>query len=123
MLRGGNAPSTPSTGGDLKCGMDPLFGFDVGRADNLAPLLGFCGNEFFELGGGGRKHGAAQNGKPRLCLGIGESRIDLLVELLNNLRWGVFGSTDPLPPACFKARQELTYGRNIRQGRRARRSG
>jgi hypothetical protein len=61
-----------------------LLHFDVGRPDHLAPLLGFVGDELPELGGRGRKHGAAQVGKPRLNHGIGKSRVDRLVELIND---------------------------------------
>src|SRR5438552_3769250 len=63
----------------------PLVSLDVRRPDHLAPLLDFIGNELAE--GGRRKHkwSAPKIGKPRLDLGIGETRIDLLVELVNDL--------------------------------------
>src|SRR5262245_1008981 len=44
---------------------------DVGRADHLAPLLGFCGDEFAEVGRRADKRCAAQVGQPLLNLGIG----------------------------------------------------
>src|SRR5260221_10527570 len=96
-----------------------LISLDVGRADNLAPLLGFCSNEFSELGGRGRKHGAAQVGKPRLDLWIGESSIDLPVELLNDLRRRVPGDTDTLPNARLQAGHEIAHRRDVRQCWRA----
>src|SRR5262245_35662280 len=52
---------------------------DARELDHLGPLLGFLGNEFPEIGGRERDHGAAALGKPRLDLGISKAGVDLLV--------------------------------------------
>src|SRR5262249_11112138 len=57
----------------------PLVGFDIGRPDHFAPLLGLVGDELTEAAGRARKDAAAEVGKPRLDLGIGEASVDLLV--------------------------------------------
>jgi len=54
---------------------------DVGSPDHLGPFLGFVGDELTKIGRRARKHRAAQVGKTRLEFGIGESRVDVLVEL------------------------------------------
>jgi hypothetical protein len=67
---------------------------DVGRADHLAPLLGFLGNELPEVGGRARKRGATQIGKARLDLGIDKGRVDLLIEFVDDLNWRVLSLTE-----------------------------
>src|SRR5262249_27573557 len=52
---------------------------DACELHHLAPLLGFLGDEFTEVGGREREHVATQVGKPRLDLGVGEAGIDLTV--------------------------------------------
>jgi len=86
--------------------------FDAGELDHLAPLLGFLGDELAGVGGQEREHVATQVGKARLDLGIGEARIDLLVELLNNLGRRVLGRADAEPLARLIASHELTHGRD-----------
>src|SRR5215831_13319601 len=56
----------------------PLVGFDIGRPDHFAPLLGLVGDKLTEVAGRARKDAAAEVGKPRLDLGIGEASVDLL---------------------------------------------
>jgi hypothetical protein len=46
------------------------FCLDVGRPDDLGPLLGFVGDELAEIGGRAHEHCAAKLGEPRLNLGI-----------------------------------------------------
>src|SRR4029453_6262014 len=72
---------------------------DVGRPDHLGPLLGFVGDELAEIGGRADKRRASKVGKPRLHLGIGEAGVDLLVELVDDLRRRVLGYTDAIPVA------------------------
>ena len=48
-----------------------------------------------EVGGRARKHGAAQIGKPRLNLGIGEGGVDLVVELVDDLGRRALGTPTP----------------------------
>ena len=58
-----------------------LLGLDVGGPDNLAPLFSFRGDKLAEIGGRTDKRFTAKVGKPCLYLGIGEPRVNLLVEL------------------------------------------
>src|SRR5947208_16989471 len=61
------------------------FRFDVEGPNDVQPLLGAIGNELAKVGGREREHVATQVGKPRLDLGIGKARVDLLVELVDDL--------------------------------------
>src|SRR5262245_39092541 len=70
---------------------------DVGRADHLAPLLGFVSDELPEIGGCTGKHRAAQVGKPRSHLGIGEARIDLRIEFVDDFGGRVLGRAYSIP--------------------------
>src|SRR5712692_10327717 len=76
-----------------------LVWLGTGELDHLGPLLCFVRNELAEVGRGKGKHRAAQLGEPRLQLRVDESRIDLLVELVNDLRGRVLRSADPVPRA------------------------
>src|SRR5215831_10196190 len=58
---------------------------NVRRTDHLGPLLGFRRDEAAKVGGRARNHCTAQIGEPCLKLGIGEARVDLLVELVDDL--------------------------------------
>src|SRR5262245_40864682 len=62
-----------------------LFRLGARELDDLGPLLGVFGDELCKVGGRARKRSAAQVGKPRLDLGVSETRIDLLVELVDDL--------------------------------------
>src|SRR6516164_3484749 len=53
---------------------------DVGRPNNLGPLLGLVSDELAKVGGGAWHHRCAKVGQPRLDLGIGEARVDLTIE-------------------------------------------
>ena len=66
---------------------------------------------------------AAQVGKPRLHLGIGEGRVDLLVELVDDLGGRVLGCADAVTKCRLVARHEFADGRDVRQRLRARRRG
>src|SRR5262245_21187062 len=72
---------------------------DVEGPDDVAPLLRFVGDELAEVGGRSGQHGAAQIGEARLDLGIGECRIDFLVEDIDDLGRRVLGNADSLPSA------------------------
>src|SRR5262249_37711400 len=92
-----------------------LFRLDVGRADDFAPLFGFVGDELAELAGREREHVATEIGKPRLQLGVGQGRIDFLIELVDDLRRRVPGRADAEPTARLVARHKITYGREVSQ--------
>src|ERR1700730_13499103 len=79
----------------------------VGRPDHLAPLLGFFGDELAKVSRRSCKRHGAQVGKPRLDLGIAETGVDLLVELLDDLCGGVLGRPDSRHPDTLLAWQNL----------------
>ena len=105
---------------NMECPADQLR-LDAGEPDHLAPLLGFVRDELAEVGGRARKHRAAQIGKPRLHLGIGERGVDLPVELVDDLGGRVLGRADAEPRARLVARHEIAHGRDLGQRLRARR--
>ena len=76
---------------------------DACELDHLGPLLDFVGDELFKVGGRTREHRGSQVGEAFLHVGIGKSGIDLLVELLNNLRRRGFGYDDPIPSSRLVA--------------------
>src|SRR5262249_19746912 len=61
--------------------------FDALELHHLAPLFGLYGDKLAEVGGRAWKCSGAPLGKPRLHLGIGKGRVDLRVELVNDLGW------------------------------------
>jgi len=60
-----------------------------------------------EVGRRTDKHRGAEVGKPRLQLCIGEARIDLLVEPVDDLDGRFPGRADAEPAACLVARYEF----------------
>src|SRR5215831_15994791 len=58
---------------------------DVEGPDDVAPLLGFFGDELSKVSGRTREHRAAQVSETGLYLGVVESHVDLLVELVDDL--------------------------------------
>jgi hypothetical protein len=97
-----------------------LIRLDPSELDNPGPLLGVFDDEFAEVSGRASKRSAAQVGETSLDLGIGESGVDLPVQLTNHLRGCVFGRARPELEACRVARHEFAHGRNLRQKVRAR---
>jgi hypothetical protein len=87
--------------------------------DHPGPLLRLVGDEPSEVGGRTRKRCAAQISEPRLDLGIGEPRIDLFVELVDDVGGRVLGNADAIPLAGLVARHELAHGWEVRQRLRA----
>src|SRR5262245_30177389 len=71
--------------------------FEPRELHDLGPLFGFVGNEFSEIGGRAWQRRTAQIGKARLELGISESGINLLVELVDDLSGSVFRHADAVP--------------------------
>jgi hypothetical protein len=84
-------------------GISASLSLDIRGADHLAPLFGFVGDQLAEVGGRTGKHNAAQVGKPRFNLGIDEARVDILVELFDDL-----GGP---PGSLLHARRELSSAR------------
>src|SRR5262245_7302271 len=96
---------------------------DVEGPDEFAPLLRFVGDELAKVGWRVCEHVATQVRKPSLQFGIGEARIDLLVEFVDDLGGRVLGRADAEPSACLVARDEFAHRRDIRQRGRAIRRG
>src|SRR5207248_6160294 len=76
---------------------------------HLAPLLGFFGDKFSEIGGRARERSGAQVGKLRLHVWIGEGRVDLPVKLVDDLHRRILGGTDAMKSTCLITRHELAY--------------
>src|SRR5207248_4093714 len=91
---------------------------DVGRPDHLAPFFSFVSDELTEVGGRTGEHGATQF-EQRLDLGVGEARIGLLVELVDNLGGRIPRCAEAPHCARFVARDELTHCGQVRQSLRA----
>src|SRR4029434_5271376 len=85
---------------------------DVEGPDDIAPLLRFVRDVLSEVRGREHEHVATQVGKPRLDFGISQARIDLFVELVDDLGRRVFRGADAGPEDRLKARHELTHGRD-----------
>src|SRR5262249_5072409 len=83
---------------------------DAREFHHLAPLIGFVDDELAEVGGRPRNHHYAKVGETRLDLGIGEARIDLFVEPVDNLRGRVLRRADAEPLACLITRYEISHG-------------
>src|SRR5262249_20909589 len=98
-------------------------GLDVGGPDHLAPFVGFFGDQLAELGRRSRQRRAAEVSETGLHLRIGESRVDLFVELVDDLGRRGPWYAEAVPITHLVARQELTHGRDVRQCLRARPGG
>src|SRR5215470_6520337 len=75
------------------------LGLNVGGTDHFAPLLGLICDELGEVGGRHRHRHAANVGEPCLNLGIGEARIELSVELIDDLGRRALRCADAVPGA------------------------
>src|SRR6476659_3481825 len=78
--------------------------------DHLAPFLGFVCDELSEVCGRARQQRAAQIGKPRLDLGIVETGISLLVELVDDLDGCVPWHTQAGPETRLIAGHKIGHG-------------
>jgi hypothetical protein len=88
-----------------------LVRLDVRRPDHLAPLLGFVCDQFSEIGRRAPEDDAAQIGQLDLQLRIGEARIDLRVELVDD-RGGRI-------PGCAEAEKPLDSASTPGQARQS----
>src|SRR6478609_10883651 len=90
-----------------------LVRLDVRRPDHLAPLLSLLGDKFAEAGPRKNKDRHTGFSKPRHDIRIGESGIDLAMELVHDLKRCISGSDDATPPACLEASKGICDPRNV----------
>jgi hypothetical protein len=81
--------------------------FNVGGLDYLGPLLGRCSNKFCEFGLCAGEWSVAQLQCPRRELGLGNAKINLAVQSLDNISRSISWGADSLPRGSLVARQEL----------------
>src|SRR5262249_16394454 len=86
---------------------------DAAEFDHLGPLLGFVGDQLCEVSGRARKRRAAELSETDLHLRIVESRVDLLVELVDDLGRGGLRCADAEPETRFVARHKLIDSRHV----------
>src|SRR5262245_31968330 len=86
---------------------------DARELDHLGPLFGFVGDQLSELSRRSRQRHAAEISETGLHLRVVESRVDLLVEFVDDLgRRGLRGA-DAEPETSFVARNKLTDSRHV----------
>jgi hypothetical protein len=90
-----------------------LFYFNVRRSDHLAPSLGLLDDELIEFGRRAHKYRSAQVSDPRDDLGIGEPRVDLLVELVDDRDGRVPWSSDRYPRAGIETLLKVAKRWNV----------
>src|SRR5262249_24183913 len=86
---------------------------DAREFHHLGPLLGFLGDELAEVGRRTDKRCASETGESRLDIGIGKSRVDFLVELVDDVSRRVLGRAEAVPEIRFVARHKLTDSRHV----------
>src|SRR5215510_9575915 len=99
---------------DLWRSLTESLRLDRCKLDHLAPLLGFVRDELSEIGGRAGKRNAAQVRKPRLHSRVSESRVDFLVELIDDFGRCILGHAYAIPVAGLIAWHKLAHGRDIR---------
>src|SRR5262245_19811231 len=123
QLRANRTRYTQSENGRLwNVGLVALLGLDIRGPDYLAPLLGLVGDVLRELRRRTRQYDDTHVSKPRLNLGIGEARVDLPVELVDDPNWRVPGSGDAAPATRLETGQGISDRWDVRQRLQACRS-
>ena len=97
--------------------------FDIRRANDLAPFLGFASQHLAEFGGRAGDRDGAEIGETGLQFRIGHRRIDGGVELADDRRRRAFGRADADQPADIEAGHEFADGGRVGKHRRAVRRG
>src|SRR5438874_3021097 len=75
-----------------------LIRLEPGELDHACPFVGFLGDELGEIGHRAWERLAAEVGHARLDGGIGERRVHLAIEPLDDLGWRAPGNADAEPP-------------------------
>src|SRR6266513_1275159 len=91
---------------------------DVRRADDLGPFLRGLGEELGVVGRRSGERRAAQIGEPLLHLGIAENRIDLVVELVDDLGRRVFRGAAAVDGGRLTGTYSATVGTSGSAGER-----
>ena len=86
---------------------------DARRLDDRGPLRGFVGDQPGELGARHRHRQASELGEPRLQPGVGERRLDLAGEPVDDLGRRAARDADAGPVRHLVARQRLGDGGNV----------
>src|SRR6516165_9253621 len=107
----------------MECRSGASLRLGTREPDYLAPFLDFVLDELSEIGGRTRNYIAGQVSEARLYPGISETRVNLLVELVDNFARRALGRGDAVPGGGLIPWQELPHRRQIRQRLRARRAG
>src|SRR5215831_2117874 len=100
-----------------------LLRLEAGELDHLSPLLGFLCDKLAEVGGRAGKYFTTQFGHSYLHRRIGEHRVDLPVEPLDNLCRGALRNADAEPAGHRIARDNVADQRDVRQHPQMRRRG
>src|SRR5262245_35883264 len=82
---------------------------DAGEFDHLGPLFGFVGNQLSEVSRRSRQRHAAEVSETGLHLRVVKSRVDLLVELVDDLGRRGLRCADAVPGARLVAWHELSH--------------
>ena len=72
---------------------------DVGELNDLGPLFGFIGDELAEFAGCHEHWRGTEVCKARFYVGVGQPGVDLLIELINDVRGRAFWR--PMPCDAF----------------------
>src|SRR5436309_13682062 len=95
--------------------MWPSLRLRTRELDHLGPLLRFLNDDLAKILRSSVDQHPAHIVKACPDIGVGNCRIDLLVELVDDFGRRTFGSADPEPGACLIARHEVSHDRNSGQ--------
>jgi hypothetical protein len=82
---------------------------DVGCPDHFTPFLGLPDDEVSEVSGRTREYLTAEISQPRLHLRIGQSGVDLLIELVDDIGRRVLGCPNA-PPSNLAQNRPRSVG-------------
>src|SRR3954454_3826455 len=97
---------------NYSCALHP---FDIREFDHFRPFPGFIRDQPCEIAGRAREDRAAKVNEASLEPGIGESRIDPDVDMLDDPFGCILGRTYAKNRARLKSRQKVTHRGNARQ--------
>src|SRR5882724_7273595 len=96
-----------------------LFRLDFRRPDYLPQFLGFVCNELSEIDRRACNRNTSQIGEARFQLGVNKGRVDLFVQLIDDLSGRAPWRAHAIPLARLIAWDELAHRRDVRQHVRA----